>query len=85
MSPVRGDLDDCQPRAAGPTAPAVIAMAAKTTRSTAVLKRHLRELVNALDKRVPHVEREGEAQIAADSRALKEKALQRLAELDKKP
>lgn len=78
-------MDDRQPRAAGPTAPpVVIVMAAKTTRSTAVLQRHLRELVNALDKRVPHVEREGEAQIAADSRALKEKALQRLAELEKK-
>ena len=43
--------------------------------------RHLRELITALDKRVPMIERAGEAQIARDAAALKKKALERLAEL----
>jgi hypothetical protein len=48
------------------------------------LLRHLRELVQALEQRVPHIEREGEAQIALDAAALKEKALRRIAELERK-
>lgn len=43
--------------------------------------RHLRELIVALDKRQPRIERVGETEIARDAAALKQKALQRLAEL----
>ncbi|MDE3154320.1 MAG: hypothetical protein KGN76_04420 [Acidobacteriota bacterium] len=45
--------------------------------------RELRELIAALDRRVPHVERAGEASIASDAAALKEKARRRLAELER--
>ena len=44
--------------------------------------RHLRELIAALDRRVPHVERSGEAAIARDAAALKDKALKRIAKLE---
>lgn len=44
---------------------------------------HLRELVAALDRRVPHLEREGEQRIAHDSAALREKAQRRIAQLEK--
>lgn len=43
--------------------------------------RHLRELIAALDKRQPQIERVGEADIARDAAALRKKALQRIAEL----
>jgi hypothetical protein len=43
--------------------------------------RHLRELIAALDKRQPHIERVGETAIARDAAALRKKALERLAEL----
>jgi hypothetical protein len=43
--------------------------------------RHLRELIAALDRRVPKIERVGEADIARDAAELKKKALTRLAEL----
>jgi hypothetical protein len=43
--------------------------------------RHLRELIAALDRRVPRIERVGEAEIARDAAELKKKALTRLAEL----
>ena len=43
---------------------------------------HLRELIAALERRVPHMERVGEAAIARDAEALKKKALKRLAELE---
>ena len=43
--------------------------------------RLLRELIEALDRRVPRIERVGEATIARDADALKKRALQRLAEL----
>jgi len=46
------------------------------------LVRQLRELITALDRRVPHVERVGEASIARDAAALKVKALKRIAELE---
>jgi hypothetical protein len=45
------------------------------------LVRELRELIAALDRRVPHVERAGEAAIARDAALLKAKALKRIAEL----
>ena len=42
----------------------------------------LRELIDSLDSRVPHLEREGETRIARDAAALRDKALQRLAQLE---
>ena len=47
--------------------------------------RILRELIEALDRRVPHVERAGEARIAREAAALKAKALERIAELEREP
>lgn len=44
--------------------------------------RLLRELIAALDSRVPRAERAGEAAIARDAAALKAKAIARLAELE---
>ena len=41
----------------------------------------LRELIEALDRRVPQIERTGEIQIARDAADLKEKALKRIAAL----
>jgi hypothetical protein len=46
------------------------------------LIRQLRELIEALDRRVPHLEREGEIGIAHEAAALKQKALERIAELE---
>ena len=43
----------------------------------------LRELIAALDRRVPRIERAGEAAIARDAAALREKALTRLAALER--
>ena len=43
----------------------------------------LRELILALDSRTPHLEREGETQIADDAAALKQKAIDRLAQLER--
>jgi hypothetical protein len=45
------------------------------------LARDLRELVEALDRRVPRVEQAGEAAIARDAAALRETAVRRLREL----
>jgi hypothetical protein len=42
----------------------------------------LRELIDALDARVPHLEREGEVHIANDAAALKSNALARIAQLE---
>jgi hypothetical protein len=42
----------------------------------------LRELVEAIDRRVPHLERAGERAIARDALALRADALKRLAELE---
>lgn len=41
----------------------------------------LRELVEALDRRVPRLERAGEIQIAHDAAKLKEEAIRRIGEL----
>jgi len=46
------------------------------------LARELHELIMALDQRLPRVEQAGEASIARDAAALRQKAVQRLAELD---
>ena len=48
----------------------------------AQLVRELRDLIAALDRRVPHMERAGEASIARDAATLKAKALKRIAELE---
>ena len=44
--------------------------------------RQLLELIEALDRRVPHIQRAGEAAIARDAAALKARALKRLKELE---
>lgn len=44
--------------------------------------RHLRELIDALDRRVPHIESAGETAIARDADALRKKAIQRMARLE---
>ena len=46
------------------------------------LHRQLEELIEALDRRTPHIERSGEALIARDAAALRRRAIERLAELD---
>jgi hypothetical protein len=43
---------------------------------------HLRELIIALDRRVPHLERTGEAEIARNAAALRHAALERITELE---
>jgi hypothetical protein len=45
--------------------------------------RHLYELVAALDRRVPQVERSGEASIAGAAAALRAEATKRIAELER--
>ena len=45
--------------------------------------RHVRELIAAIDRRLPGIERVGEATIARDAAALKKKALERVAELER--
>jgi hypothetical protein len=49
----------------------------------AELVQQLRELIDALDRRVPHVERAGELSIARDAAALKARALKRIDELER--
>lgn len=44
--------------------------------------RLLKELIDALERRVPRIERLGEVQIARDAASLKKKALKRIAELE---
>jgi hypothetical protein len=48
------------------------------------LARALIELIAALDRRVPRVDDAGEASIAQDAKALREKAVKRLTELAEK-
>jgi hypothetical protein len=43
--------------------------------------RRLRELIAALDRRVPHLERAGEASIAEDAAGLRARAVKRLDEI----
>ena len=49
--------------------------------STQTLIDELRELVDALDRRVPRLERAGETAIARDAARLRDEAVKRLAEL----
>ena len=53
------------------------------TRSRDTLLRDLLELVAALDRRVPSLEREGEHDIARDAHGLRRVALRRIAELER--
>jgi len=41
----------------------------------------LHELIEAIDRRVPHLEREGEHRIAQEAAALRQKAEERIAEI----
>jgi hypothetical protein len=43
--------------------------------------RHLYELIDALDRRVPRIDGLGEVQIARDAASLRKKALERIADL----
>jgi hypothetical protein len=47
--------------------------------------RALRELIAALDRRVPHIECDGEIDIARIAADLRERALARIAELEAEP
>jgi hypothetical protein len=49
------------------------------------LRRALEELIAALDRRVPHIERAGEAAIAREAAKLRAAAVDRLAELTRTP
>jgi hypothetical protein len=57
--------------------------ATATEENRTMLIDRLRELVAALDQRIPHIEREGEQRIARDSAALKAQAQERIAELER--
>jgi hypothetical protein len=62
----------------------VDSMTAKKTSAGAggAIQRRLRELIAALDRRVPHIERVDEAEIARAAAALRKKAVQRLTEVE---
>jgi hypothetical protein len=49
------------------------------------LIRELRQLVEALDRRVPHIDRAGEITIARESAELRARAVQRIAGLEQDP
>lgn len=51
--------------------------------STSSVVRELLDLIEALDRRVPQVERAGEASIARDASALRARAVQRIEELER--
>ena len=51
--------------------------------TTVERRRELQELIAALDRRVPQIERAGEAAIARDAAALRSQATKRLAELER--
>lgn len=53
------------------------------TRSDQTLIHDLRELLAALDRRVPRIEREGERAIALDAQRLRRAALKRICELER--
>jgi len=63
----------------------VVLMPAKTNSTKADRMRalrRLRELIAALDRRVPHIERVGEIAIAQDAATLRKQAMDRMAELE---
>jgi len=53
--------------------------------NTVRLLRELQELIDALDRRVPHIHSAGEPSIAEDAEALRSKAVKRIAELEGPP
>ena len=53
------------------------------TRSDQTLVHDLRELIAALDRRVPRIEQDGERAIARDAEALRRAALTRIHELER--
>jgi hypothetical protein len=55
------------------------------TRSHQTLVYDLRELIAAIDRRTPQLERDGERDIARDAQAMKCAALKRITELDRSP
>ncbi len=63
----------------GSVSPAAVAM----TRGQTVCE--LLELIAALDRRVPQVHRSDEASIARDAATLKDRALRRIAQLEREP
>jgi hypothetical protein len=60
----------------------MIKKAREPIENPAVTLRHLRELIAAIDRRVPQIARVGEVDIALDAAALRDKALARIAELE---
>src|SRR4051812_30071404 len=58
---------------------------AMKTRSDRSLVHDLRELIAAVDRRTPRLEREGESAIARDAQDLRRLALKRIAELEQSP
>lgn len=52
-------------------------------RSDDTVRQDLLELVAALDRRVPRLEREGERDIARDAQGLRRAALKRIAEIER--
>jgi hypothetical protein len=61
--------------------PEVFSTMTAATHSTPCTVARLRELIAALDRRLPQTARASELHIARDSAALKDEALERLAEL----
>ncbi len=55
------------------------------TSSDRTLVHDLRELIAAIDRRVPRLERQGENAIARDAQGLRRVALKRIAELEPVP
>ena len=72
-----GEILECVEVAAATVRPAEMAVKQKR------LVRDLLELIAALDRRVPRMERAGETSIARDAAALKARALERIAELER--
>ncbi len=56
-----------------------------TVRSDEALVHDLRELIAALDRRVPRLERDGERGIAHDAQVLRHAALRRIVEIEEVP
>lgn len=65
-----------------PLGPAVRAFVVAVAKRDLI--RELQELIAALDRRVPRVEQAGEAAIAREAAALREKAVRRLRELEER-
>jgi len=75
-----GDERSCSPHNSG--ARIAVAMKASGDPDRKRVVRHLRQLIDALNRRVPHIERVGEAKIARDAADLMGKALERVKELE---